>query len=108
MTLSDNLELANARYALNDGHPVLEVDVFGRGCRVQVEQKGTLLALDQVFLGSDAEGVTPDRRYTSPEGGTTLLRGYTDDPRALALYRKFVADWHSGPFVPGPVPIPSA
>jgi hypothetical protein len=106
----DRLSLAGARYGRGElGYPVLSVTVNGRPVLFTLEQqKPAVLAAGFVSLGWEHEDLVPARAFTAPGGADPVpLRGFTDDPRVVALYRRFLADaLDGGRFRPGPVPVP--
>jgi hypothetical protein len=107
----DRLDLAGARYGRGElDHPVLSATVNGRPVLFTLEQqKPAVLAAGFVFLGGANEDLVPARTLTVPGAAPIPLRGFTDDPRVVALYRRFLADaLDDGRFTPGPVPIPGA
>lgn len=101
------LKLANARYVVRDGYPLLLVEVDGREATMASETKPTLHGAGLVFVGSEFADVLPDVTIHPPDGGTTTLRGFSDDRRLFKLFDAFLIACNDGTFRPGPVPIPS-
>ena len=82
--------MARARTIWEGGYPVLELTINGKRARLGLDNKRTILnQYGAVFLGADFVG---DVAVTIElEGRTITLRGFTDDPAIIALYRRWLA-----------------
>lgn len=104
-----SIKLSHAKYVSHGGYPVLLVVIEGEPTYLASEnQKPTVLNAGLVFVGElfTDLGICPEVTITPRDGGPTTLRGFSNDPRLLALYRRFLDAINDGTFQDGPVPIP--
>lgn len=92
------MKIENPRYALNQGHPELHFELFGRTAQLSVETKEILNENGIVFLGADFERLVPEIELNG-----TVLRGFTNDPEIFRLYDQFGHAVMNRTFKPGAI-----
>jgi hypothetical protein len=104
------LTIEAAAYRTIEGHPQmgLTLALLGPGGSDRVawldwEEKPSIAVAGIHFLGAEFEDIVPPIAFTPEDGAPLLLRGFTDDPVADALYRRFKAAVAAGSFAPGPM-----
>ena len=103
------VQLSNARYWINDGYPMLGVEVDGRTTNLIAECKPSVYNAGIVFLGADFADVVPaiDLDLPADDGGGRIhLEGFTRDAQLYRLYTDFLKAAGDGTFKSGPVRIP--
>jgi hypothetical protein len=95
------MKVSNPRYVLNQGHPELHFELFGRTAQLSAETKEILNEAGIVFLGGAFKNLVPPIEFR----GKTL-RGYTDDPEIFRLYDQFGHAVMNGTFKPGAIEYP--
>jgi len=94
------MEIKNARYALDQGHPTLELEVDGKLVQLHSEPKPTLVRNGIVVLGDNFE--LPDIQLTDEAQGVNItLKGATQDRTVFQLYLAFGLEIHYGRFQEG-------
>jgi hypothetical protein len=86
------MNISNARYTLDQGYPLLTVDVDGDEVIISSEQKPTLLRHGLVAV---------DGGRFSAEFGGRMVQGVTDSPYLLKLAIAFGLDCYYGRFQVG-------
>jgi hypothetical protein len=97
------LRLENARHAIHDGYPCLEVEIEGRPCRLIHEAKQPFVDAGLVHVGGDFADICPPVTIRPYGGEPQTFEGFSADPRLFALWRRFAV---AEDFEPGPVAIP--
>lgn len=87
------MQIENPQYVLDQGYPILEVEIDGRTYLIDSEQKPTLVRHGIVAV--------PCSAFTARLGLLTIP-GATDDPRLFRLALAFGLEVRSGRFKPGP------
>lgn len=84
------MEVGRFRYALDYGYSILELEIDGKVARIPYEQKGFYDGI--IFLGADFEDGYQAILPADPADGRPrdrVMKGFTDDPRVLAIYTEF-------------------
>jgi hypothetical protein len=98
------LSIEAATYLRDGGYPLLELKLGGGAAYLEAEHRPQLLEAGLVHLGGgDWEDLVPEVPFSAPGVTPTTLRGFTNDPAIVSLYRRFLADLADGSFRPGPV-----
>jgi hypothetical protein len=94
--MSRPLDLKDARVAIRDRNPVLELTIAGRPATLCAEPKPTIFDAGLVFVGEDFDDILPDLTIVV-EGRRVTLRGYSDDPRLFRLFNLYLEAEGPGP-----------
>lgn len=97
------LRLENARHAIHDRYPCLELEIEGRLCRIIAEHKPPFYDAGLVFVGEEFSDICPPVTIRPYGGPPQTFRGFCSDPRLFRLWHAFldVEDFREGP-----VPVP--
>lgn len=90
------MEILNSYTTKDKGYPTLHVQTDRGTLHLGIEQKW-LDRYGLLFTGSGNENTFPPVRLPPDPAdarGEIILRGYTDEPRLLALFHKWYADLH--------------
>jgi len=101
--------IQQAEYIEQQGLPVLRLLIDGKEAILDTfSLNGTLVQLGYVYLGEEWE-----KRISAPlpadpadNRGEEQLRGFTTDPRVVALASTFLRDVSRGTARLGPIPLP--
>lgn len=94
------MEITNSRHVVIDNaYPAIALEIDGKSTVIPYEQK--LIEYDLIFIGSQFELIKtlpadPQNGRPNPQ----QVRGFTDDPNILAIYRAFKLSVDNGSFRP--------
>jgi hypothetical protein len=97
------MDIRNPRYALDQGHPILEMEIDGKLVRLHREMKPTLVRNGIVVLGRDFVDTLPEIELVDRvQSINTKLKGCTRDKDVFRLAISFGLEVYYGRFRAGP------
>lgn len=95
------MDIRNARYTLDQGHPILEMEIDGKLVRLHREMKPTLVRNGIVVLGRDFYDLPEIELVDRLQGLNTRLKGCTRDKDVFRLAVAFGLEVYHNRFEPG-------